>query len=515
MRSLLAGFALGILAAFAAWGGGHDPASLAKAVTIGFVSGYLAFRLVHSLTEINNAQAELGETEAFLEKALNSFNHPTADRQSQEWAKAVQDNKAAHSIRVLTELESSADARGAQPGVSEQLARRFGDRLAAKVPYARTTAGSAVYIGLAGTLLGLTFAVFGLRSLAGDADQLRTQILGVVSGFGGSFVCALCGTVATVWLSARLARYDAAVANVEASAETYAAEVLIPAAAPERKLAELVAETVGNALNERLKGFWAPLLEATENIKENTKALANTAKDIQAITEKAATATESLVLASAGFKETSAAILAILKATNASTKTLDASLTRLEPALKASTELVEVSRKAEEAMNAVRLGVQGIAAAVREETKVAARATVDEIVGQQAALRDAITPPLLQIARALETLRLVVERTEEAARDLPVAAPAARIVEDLRSVARDQASATERDARSVKEAAERLEATERRIIQAMAAVRSAHEDLQRSLTALGEQTDGVANHLDEVTERLDTPFWKRLAGRNG
>lgn len=483
--------------------GEPSPAAAAKATIVGGVSAYIAFRALGALDEVNEANAAADEV--YVDVVKRIVGTPS-----------------------LISLETSAKLRGPSPSVPEMLARRLADSLSAGVSSARSVAGSAVYLGLLGTLFGLTFAVMGLRGLESDPERIKDQILTVVSGFGGSFACALTGIVATVWLSNRLGKFDALVLDIESQVETHLAERVLPVlGTSEEKLAALVAKAVSEGLERRLGGFWTPLVESSlslsrsaASIEASTQRLENSSQSGQAAAEslkESAEAVTAAVLplseASDHLKGATSKIRPVLEGILAGNEGIRSTLHVLTPALEAAKALQGTLDQTERTLAGVDRSMRGITASVHDAAQAAGAENSRLISLQHQALREQVDSAYGELARAMNILSLLIDRADVLLRDLPVAAPATRIIEDLKAAGVEQAQAAQRDATTLRTASERLETTEQKIAAAIGEIRKAHSELSATLLQLERQTRDVRQNIVEVAEYVEQPFWKKLGGR--
>ncbi|HSI74150.1 MAG TPA: hypothetical protein VK934_13315 [Fimbriimonas sp.] len=512
MSKLLALFIGGAAGALAGWitlSGQMDSAATTKAGIIGVVSGLVFFLAVIAWDKISQARSQANDLANALEKGAKP--------------------------PLVVQLESDARARPNSRELPERLARKLTDSISQQVTGARSVAAAAVYIGLAGTLLGLTFAVYGLRGLRTDAEQLKDQILAVVSGFGGSFTCALCGIVVTVALSWRLARFDDDLARLEALAEDFVDGICSQAAATnEERIAKAVAKGIADTLEERLTSIWLPLNQfaerineagssissaavtlhnASERIEQQTIATAKAAKDLESAANNSREASVSSEASAKALASLSTSIKPTLIKIDDSLEMIAGAIQALQPALQSTKTLETTVERADAAVSTLHGSVEGIAAALRDEVRVAAKQGTAEIIAQQKSLKDQIDPALEELRRAVELLGLQLDRTEQMARNLPMSVPATRFVEDLKASGAGHLAAAERDGEVAKAAADRLIETERKIHQAIEGIRNAHANFEATVAVLKAKAQDVSGNMEGITEYLEMPVWKRLAGR--
>ena len=513
--SIQIGLVVFCLAVWAALGFRHDVTvltelpSLGKALAVGAVSGYLAAGAALALSQISAARRGLQEM-----------------------------NSAFHSAVGLAWFDSSADAGPARPNhprlvatqeitrrrlklgtdvrVSELVASREVDRLIGEISEPRQFGTMAVYIGLGGTLLGLTIAISALSGISNDAQQIKDQILSVVSGFGGSFFAALTGVIATILVGRAVARYDQESLDAGESIERYLAEEFIPTLDNRNEFAETVATAVNDAMRAGFSEFGLVLLNIVRNAEGTVQASSDAAEKLHIASEELRATAGKVVGAGASLNSLTnqaATIVAQLEPSISAFRDqltlLQSTSDRMEPLFIAAKDISITLVESDRRLVRFTDGVDGFIAKFRDELTLGHQRIEGSLEKQTAALDQLVQGTL----NTLADLQAAVSEYSELVRDLPISIPATRLITDLEEVGVKRKLEQARDSEALLKAQQRLSEAEANIGNMLVRLEEAHASIKNDVSGLGNQTRNTKAQLAEIEEILNRPIWQRLRGR--
>jgi methyl-accepting chemotaxis protein len=252
------------------------------------------------------------------------------------------------------------------------------------------------------------------------------------------------------------------------------------------------------------------VLDAGKMLTEQIEVSNRITWQLNSISEKITETGQSVAEAGRFLQDSSRELIPMYRSIQTGVEGLDRSLGSLYPALESARDLQLTIKAADLVFRNIDNQVSGMASSMHDEIRSASDRMVSN---QQKVLLEGIAPPLTTIGRTMDLLLLLIDRTEQLLRNLPIAVPAKRIVDDLQAAGVAHLAAAERDAKSVADVSERLASTESRMDEVLNELKAAHSQIATSLKELEIETADLARNVGEVSSHIDGPFWKKLGGR--
>jgi hypothetical protein len=492
---------VGVIGAYVALGGEPGLFGLLKAAIVGVFSGGVVFGLGAAL-------AALVEPRNRARQMLDEFRRHTQD------------------LPALHEFETLARSRGATLGPSG-VAESYAIEITDAIQWARAYPGAAVQAGICGTMLGTLLACLGLHFATAGSVSLATVFI----WSGGSLISAVVGFGASAVLNVKFAEFDSDIRNLKVLAEGHARELLAQNSdTQDGRLAELIAKAVAESFGQS-RDIWeglrlssneiqragvavgevsAQMHNAAERLGEQTEVANRVAWKLETTASNIDETAKNTAESSRLLQEIFVQLMPVFRSIQTAMEGLNRSVGTLYPALESARDLQLTIKAADLVFRNIDSQVSGMSATMHDQIKTASERMV---LNQQNALLDGVGPPLKSIAHSMDLLLLLIDRSEQLLRNLPLAVPAKRIVDDLNAAGAAHLAGAERDARTVQEVAQRLETAESRMEAVLQELKSAHTEIATSITALASETAEISRSVDEVTAHIEGPFWKKLGGR--
>jgi hypothetical protein len=489
---------VGLVAAFAASGGEAGGFGLAKAAAVAVFSGGIVYALGAALDSLNAAKSH-GRL------ILDELGRHTLD------------------LPALHEYELLVRSRGPSVGAAS-VAEAYATQFADLTQSARTYPAIAIQAGFCGTIVGIILASLGLH---GGSATVAT----VVAWCGGSLICTVVGYASSAILGAQLSAFDSQIRTMKILAEGHARELLAhKAELGDDRLAQLISQAVAQSFAQSTE-VWDGLRAASKEIQQGGVAIGQSVAQLLNAAERLGEQTEvanriawqmdtssgNIVETAKNTAESSRLLqdvfvqfMPMFRGMQLGVENLNKSIASIYPALEAAQNLQMTIKAADLVFRNIDSQVAGMAASLNEQMKSAG----DQMVlNQQRAITDGVGPALKTIAHTMDLLLLLIDRSEQLLRNLPLAVPAKRLVDDLNSAGVAHLAAADRDAKTVQEVSLRLETTEARMEAVLLELKSAHTQIAASLKELGTETAEISRQVEEVTAHIEGPFWKKLGGR--
>jgi hypothetical protein len=506
-----------------------------SAILPAFVSGTLAGAGVYGIFLPNDAKGYVTVIFAFLLTAFwvaAGLSLRASANEIPTGGKAAFPELGATWIVAARESIRKRVAGGASSGVPKQVAEQVVDEFGSGAAVCRSVAASAVYVGLAGTLIGLTFAVTGFRSLGSDTETLKTQILVIVGGFGSAFVSALFGVLVTLQLSWQLNRFDEKLEGFERELERYLAEEVMPSVATAtgnaladsivRGMREALSVEIGKVANVFANGI-AALRQTAQTTEEAFARVKATNEALLGLIGKFELAA-STINSNAGqmqevmgqLKDATEKLRIVVKPIHNTATSMDEWLAKqvkaiegLEPLLKNSAGFSLAVVKASESISSFVGASEGVSQGVRDSL-VASDARLEASMQLQTAeLRSVVG----SFADELGRLRSLLSQYSEMLHAMPLSVPAAALMRDLNGAVTETKELQYRDANQIAAARADLETAEASIRLSLGRIESEFAQLRKSVEEAKKEAASANESLEQVTARMERPVWKKLLGK--
>jgi len=387
----------------------------------------------------------------------------------------------------------------------------------------RSFAGNAVYVGLAGTLLGLTVAVTSLSNLAGDSAELRGQILGVIGGFSGSFYCALAGVVATVVTSRLLSGYDAAVDQYDHLVEDYLSGSLLPRIKSEldakrrrehKEEVTQLAEAVRTAIREGVSDVAKEMRVGNEILQT----MVNESKTNGDETRKCIDELADMVSQVREDHEQIVEATTLLETTAQRVEKGSEGLGLVQPVLDAIKAGMESIKPMLAGATDIRAGLEGLnqfpAAAEGIVHRMASKLLEHEVrivehFGHQS---DTINEIAKSIHQEVGLLASAVSDYSEYVRDLPLSTSGERIVQEMNGSVASMRKVADTETEEMKKLRTQFEGFDARVNAFLAQLKAASEDARKEMENTTHAHARTQQSMSSIEERLREPLWKRMRG---
>jgi hypothetical protein len=482
-----------------------DPFQAAKLLTVASLAAYLTARAVVSRATIAREMAAVENAASAVAQWTGTASAPKQDSP---------EGRAVAKARAWGAASPTAESATA-------CAVAAGREWMARIDRHRTFGGSAVYVGLAGTLLGLTISVAGIGHLGAEGDGLRQQILAVIGGFSSSFFCALAGVVATVGVGGRVSRFDAQVERLEDALTDYFMAKLYPALVETRQSLEAHRQrSQSEALATKLSAeIGAVLQKVAADLRTQIDVLGEVARAAK-ISGELSERTASSVKESADKLAESAQDIAdgagsLVKAAEAlagGATTLEDSVDALTP-LKTIAELLstvvvdlaplfESSRALSDSLGKIRdfpERAEGIVMKLAGELSANQNESKKLLEGQT----EGIAKILEHIKTEIDLLRAAVNDYSTLVRDVPAGAAAERITRELESAVGAVRAEGQAEAQRLNEVRSQTIDVESRVTTLLAQLEQASQAVRKDMQASAEAMRQARAEVDLMQERLD------------
>jgi len=494
--SVLASFMGAIGMYFLAKSGVTSSGADYKAITIAVVSAYILFVGTNSFLLIASTFSEC----AALNKDLLSQEQPSH-------------------IKKLEHATTSLSSCSLQ-------ATRYAAEINQAVSPARWFAAASVYFGLFGTILGLSFAVIGLKNLGSDTQEIKNQILAVVSGFGGSFACAACGIFVTVVLVRKLASLDDLVEANANLIEIWLQKYIHEKTVTSDNILEKFTEQFGIVLKAELAHAFSPLQNSSNqlsnalssfnavavSIVEESQNRTTAVENLKNLSNKINNASEKLEKTSVSLSTLSDTLMPVAIPMLEGTKLIVDSITACQPLFASAKELTEICTQTNNTIKTLQQTTAGLVATIRDTQMQATQQSIEDLKKFQV---EAILPIFTQVNESMQSLNIVIQRSDELVRQLPMSAEAGRILEDLRLISANTQTGIERDAKTVADTVRNVEETKLAILETLNNIRTISDQIQKTAHNNNIDFNRLTNEVNELTEVVAKPFWKKFGDRRG
>jgi hypothetical protein len=494
--SVLASFMGAIGMYFLAKSGVTSSGADYKAITIAVVSAYILFVGTNSFLLIASTFSEC----AALNKDLLSQEQPSH-------------------IKKLEHATTSLSSCSLQ-------ATRYVAEINQAVSPARWFAAASVYFGLFGTILGLSFAVIGLKNLGSDTQEIKNQILAVVSGFGGSFACAACGIFVTVVLVRKLASLDDLVEANANLIEIWLQKYIHEKTVTSDNILEKLTEQFGIVLKAELAHAFSPLQNSSnqlsnalssfnvvaESIVEESQNRTTAVENLKSLSNKINNATDKLEKTSVNLATLSETLAPVATSMQEGTKLITDSIAACQPLFVSAKDLADICNQTNNTIKTLQQTTAGLVATIRDTQRQATQQSIEDLKTFQS---DAIIPIFTQINESMQALNIIIHRSDELIRQLPMSVEAGRILDDLRIISAQTQTDITRDASTVTQTVRSVEETQLAIKETLNNIRGISEQMQRVAANNNIDFNRLSNTVNELTEEISKPFWKKLGDRKG
>lgn len=142
------------------------------------------------------------------------------------WAEANAKDPGRRRIarRVAEVVHAGSQARQVQEALSARDVAEVEDR----IHWPRFIAGICVFVGLVGTIFGLSEAISSITPGGTNLDQLQQQLRMALAGMNTGFTCTLWGVIASIILGTAVSWHQKQVATLEIELDRYVLTRLIP-----------------------------------------------------------------------------------------------------------------------------------------------------------------------------------------------------------------------------------------------------------------------------------------------
>ena len=493
VAALLCGVGFFLLAKSGAVTSGLDP----KALVIGVVSAYIIYSGLNSAQLIKDVRKENLTTN----NDLLTQKHPA----------------------IIKKLEPSTTSIAS---CSLQSAKYIAE-INQKVSPARWFAAASVYFGLFGTIIGLSFAVVGLKNLGTDTQEIKNQILAVVSGFGGSFACAACGILVTVGLVKQLATLDELVETNANLIEIWLQKYINEKTVTSDNILEKLTEQFGIVLKTELAKALSPLEKSSDqlsialqsfnaiavSIVEESQNRTTAVENLKNLSAKLNSATDKLEATSGNLAKFAETLAPTAESMRSGSKLIIDSLTSIQPLFSAVADLTNICVQTEQAIRTLQQSTSGLVTIIKETTRESTSESVRTITSRQEELNGMLFPMLTAINDGMNSLNVVIERSDELIKQLPMSTAAERILDDLRNISDSAQQNVSRDATTIASTLDKVTVTEQNIQQTLIAIRATLEQLERSSAKNTYDFARLSSDVNALTAEIAKPFWKKLGDR--
>jgi hypothetical protein len=484
-------------------GGGYEPGQAAKILVVCLFVGFLVLRMLWCVTTISAAKQEIIE-------ATESLDHLGAGMESAR-AMAAKPSPQGRALQAALDRGAVSPTPDAAVSCAALSAREW----SARIDRERSFGSAAVYLGLAGTLIGLTISVAGLGNLEAEGDGLRQQILAVIGGFSSSFFAALAGVMATVGVGLQAARYDGLVDEHEDVLESYIGGRLFPTMAKQQQaerdalemrriemLSATMASTVGAAIsqlapnlvkqNDALIASALSAKEAADRSRECAETLAESAKELVGGAKDVGLAAIELAKHVKALSKSAQTFEQILGIIGGIGDTMNKVFGELVPLFESTAKL----RKALDQAAAFPAQAEAVMLKMTDELR-SHETAMRGIIGEQTQTQKAT---LEQLQEQILLLRAAVHDYSAMVRDMPASAAAERISREL-----DATVGQVQEKELARQAAlrEQLEAVHGRVQSLLQELERAGKAAQKDLTDSAQTLKNASSQVWAIQERLD------------
>jgi mevalonate kinase len=189
------------------------------------------------------------------------------------------------------------------------------------------------------------------------------------------------------------------------------------------------------------------------------------------------------------------------------------SLTSIQPLFSAVADLTNICVQTEQAIRTLQQSTSGLVTIIKETTRESTSESVRTITSRQEELNGMLFPMLTAINDGMNSLNVVIERSDELIKQLPMSTAAERILDDLRNISDSAQQNVSRDATTIASTLDKVTVTEQNIQQTLIAIRATLEQLERSSAKNTYDFARLSSDVNALTAEIAKPFWKKLGDR--